>query len=110
VVKRSGVTEVFDREKVISGARKACQGRPVAVDDLAKIGHAVEEHFRAAGKTEIASDTIGLAVLPHLRQLDAIAYLRFASVYKAFQNVEDFQHELDTFGAIPPADRIGVTS
>lgn len=90
VLKRSGVAEPFSREKVITGVRKACQGRPVSEDDLAVLAQRVEESIRASGQAEIDATDIGLAILPPLRELDEIAYLRFASVYQAFENLEDF--------------------
>lgn len=91
VVKRSGVIEPFSREKVINGVRKACKGRPVSHADLAKLGQQVEESLRASGQGEIEADDVGLAILRPLRTLDAIAYLRFASVYKHYESVEDFE-------------------
>ena len=90
VLKRSGVAEPFSREKVITGVRKACQGRPVSEDDLAMLAHRVEESIRASGQAEIDATDIGLAILPPLRELDEIAYLRFASVYQAFESLDDF--------------------
>ena len=94
VVKRNGVTEPFSRAKVASGVRKACQGRPMSEDDLALLAQQVEEAVRASGTAEIASHDVGLAILGPLRDLDEIAYLRFASVYRAFDNLEDFEHEI----------------
>ncbi len=91
VIKRSGVTEPFARAKVISGVRRACQGRPVDEDDLAQLAQAVEEAIRATGVAEVPSDEVGLAILGPLRALDEVAYLRFASVYQAFTSVEDFE-------------------
>ena len=91
VVKRSGVTEPFSRLKVISGVRKACQGRPVDEDALAQLAQAVEEAIRATGVAEVPSDEVGLAILGPLRQLDEVAYLRFASVYQAFSSIDDFE-------------------
>lgn len=91
VLKRSGVGEPFSREKVMTGVRKACQGRPVSDDDLAVLAHRVEESIRASGQAEIDATDIGLAILPPLRELDEIAYLRFASVYQAFESLEDFE-------------------
>ena len=95
VVKRSGVIEPFSREKVINGVRKACKGRPVSETDLAKLGQQVEESLRAAGQGEIEADEVGLAILGPLRTLDAVAYLRFASVYKHYSSVEDFESEIE---------------
>ena len=90
VVKRSGVAEPFDRSKVINGVRKACQGRPVSSDDLAVLAQEVEEAVRASGHAEVDAHTVGLAILGPLRQLDQVAYLRFASVYQDFESLDDF--------------------
>lgn len=91
MVKRSGVAEPFDRSKVISGARKACQGRPVSDDDLAMLAQEVEETIRATGAAEVDAHDVGLAILDPLKRLDKVAYLRFASVYQAFDSLEDFE-------------------
>lgn len=91
VIKRSGVIELFSREKVVSGVRKACQGRPVTDADLAGLAQKVEETIRATGASQIDANEIGLAILPSLRELDEVAYLRFASVYKGFESLEDFE-------------------
>ena len=91
VLKRSGVVEPFSREKIVSGLRKACQGRPVSEDDLALLAQGVEETLRGSGQAEIDSYEIGLAILGPLRELDEVAYLRFASVYQAFASLEDFE-------------------
>ena len=91
VVKRSGVSEPFSRSKVVSGVRKACQGRPVGEDDLALLAQRVEEAIRATGTAEVDAHDIGLAILGPLRELDEVAYLRFASVYQAFDSLEDFE-------------------
>lgn len=90
VVKRSGVTEPFSRDKVVSGVRRACQGRPVDDDQLAQLAQTVEEVIRATGAAEVHSDEVGLAILGPLRALDEVAYLRFASVYQAFSSIDDF--------------------
>ena len=91
VVKRNGVREPFSREKVVAGVRKACQGRPVTDTDLALLAQRVEEAIRATGASQIEANDIGLAILPPLRDLDEVAYLRFASVYQAFESLEDFE-------------------
>jgi transcriptional repressor NrdR len=95
VVKRSGVVEPFSRDKVISGVAKACKGRGVTDVDLARLGQKVEESLRASGLSEIPTQEIGVAILGPLRELDAVAYLRFASVYNQFESVEDFLTEID---------------
>jgi transcriptional repressor NrdR len=94
VLKRSGVSEPFSRDKVVAGVRKACQGRPVSDDDLALLAQRVEEAVRATGCAEIASPEVGLAILGPLRELDEVAYLRFASVYRSFDTLEDFEAEI----------------
>lgn len=91
VVKRSGATEPFSRKKIINGVRKACQGRPVNEDDLALLAQRVEEAIRTGGSAELDAYEIGLAILGPLRELDEVAYLRFASVYQAFDSLEDFE-------------------
>ena len=96
VIKRSGVVESFSREKVVAGVRKACQGRPVTDADLAVLAQKVEETIRATGASQIEANEIGLAILPSLRELDEVAYLRFASVYQAFDSLEDFEAAVQT--------------
>ena len=120
VVKRSGVTEPFSRDKVVRGVRRACQGRPVDEDSLQQLAHRVEETVRAGGAAEVPSHEVGLAILGQavedslrleglaeipahevglailgpLRELDEVAYLRFASVYRSFSSIEDFEKEI----------------
>ena len=100
VVKRSGVTEPFSREKIKTGVHKACQGRPVADDELAKLAQRVEDDFRVKGCAEINSRDIGLAILEPLRDLDEVAYLRFASVYRDFSSLADFEQAIAALRAI----------
>ena len=94
VVKRSGVSEPFDRNKVIAGVRRACQGRPVDEGQLAVLAAKVEDAVRATGSAEVPSNEVGLAILGPLRYLDEVAYLRFASVYRSFSSVADFEREI----------------
>jgi transcriptional repressor NrdR len=95
VIKRSGVTEPFSRTKVINGVRRACQGRPVGEDALAKLSQQVEDAIRATGTAEVPSHEVGLAILGPLRDLDEVAYLRFASVYRSYSSIEDFAAEIE---------------
>lgn len=95
VVKRSGVTEPFSRGKIMNGVRKACQGRPVAEDAIALLAQRVEDVVRARGAAEVPSQEVGLAILGPLRELDEVAYLRFASVYQDFQSADDFIREIE---------------
>lgn len=95
IVKRNGVTEPFSRDKVVRGVRRACQGRPVNEDDLAHLAARVEETLRCSGAAEVPSNEVGLAILGPLRELDEVAYLRFASVYRAFESLADFELEIN---------------
>jgi transcriptional repressor NrdR len=94
VVKRSGATEPFSRAKVVAGVRKACSGRPVTEDELALLAQQVEEAVRGSGCAEIPAHEIGLAILGPLRDLDEVAYMRFASVYRSFSSLADFESEI----------------
>ena len=101
IIKRSGATEPFSREKVINGVRKACQNRPVDDDDLALLAMRVEEALRSTGQAEIEAQEVGMAILPPLRELDEVAYLRYASVYRNFSSLEDFEGEIALLRALP---------
>lgn len=93
LVKRDGSREPFDRAKVMSGIAKACKNRPVTDDAMLRLTDEVEEALRSKG-AEVASDEVGKQVLSRMRQLDEVAYLRFASVYKGFEDVEAFEREI----------------
>lgn len=103
VVKRNGVLEPFSREKVVAGVRKACQGRPVTDTDLALLAQRVEESIRATGASQIDANDIGLAILAPLRELDEVAFLRFASVYQAFESLDDFESAITQLRSEHPA-------
>jgi transcriptional repressor NrdR len=100
IIKR-GATEPFSREKVLVGVRKACQGRPVNEDDLVLLAQRVEETLRATGQAEIEANEVGMAILAPLRELDEVAYLRYASVYRNFASLEDFEGEIALLRALP---------
>lgn len=99
VLKRSGTSEPFQRDKAIAGARKALKGRPVTEDDLARLGQTVEDTLRAGGWAEVPAHEIGLAILNPLKALDEVAYLRFASVYRGFESADDFESEIASLRA-----------
>jgi transcriptional repressor NrdR len=101
IIKRSGAAEPFSREKIINGVRKACQNRPVDDDDLALLAQRVEESLRATGQAEIEAQEVGMAILSPLRELDEVAYLRYASVYRNFSSLEDFEGEIALLRALP---------
>jgi len=110
IIKRSGATEPFSREKVINGVRKACQGRPVDDDDLALLAQRVEDSLRATGQAEIEAQEVGMAILAPLRELDEVAYLRYASVYRSFSSLEDFEGEIALLRAAPSLTLENVSS
>ncbi|MBI2237054.1 MAG: transcriptional repressor NrdR [Actinobacteria bacterium] len=93
VVKRDGTKEPYDREKMLAGIRKAIVNRPVTDEQVAHMVDRIEERLRRKGP-EIASQQVGIEVLAHLAKLDQVAYMRFASVYKDFQEISDFEREL----------------
>ena len=95
VTKRSGATEPFSRDKVIAGVRKACQGRPVTDADLALLAQQVEETLRSTGAASIDAQEIGLAILDPLKELDQVAFMRFASVYQAWDSLDDFNRAIE---------------
>jgi transcriptional repressor NrdR len=102
VVKRDGGREPFDRAKVISGISKACANRPVSDEDMLRICDDVEEAVRGRG-AEVASDVIGREVLARLKEVDEVAYVRFASVYREFSDVAEFERviqELEQTGRV----------
>jgi len=92
VVKRSGYREPFDGSKIVSGLVAASKGRPLAEAEFDQLASRVEERLRRLG-SEVTTEAIGLAVLDELGQIDQVAYLRFASVYKGFDNIDDFARE-----------------
>lgn len=94
VVKRSGEREPFDRAKVADGLRKACKNRPVTERQIEEVAGEIEEVLKGKGSSEVSTEDIGLAVLDRLRDLDEVAYVRFASVYREFQEASDFQREV----------------
>jgi transcriptional repressor NrdR len=93
VIKRDGSKEPYDRQKLVDGVRKSIKNRPVTEEQVAALTDRVEETLRRSGP-EVTSQELGLQVLAELRALDEVAYLRFASVYKDFQEVTDFEREL----------------
>ncbi|MGA8295509.1 MAG: transcriptional regulator NrdR [Acidimicrobiales bacterium] len=92
VVKRSGEQEPFQLDKVVAGVRAATKNRPVDDDQIMAVAKAVEDHIRALG-TSVSTEQIGVSVLDQLKELDEVAYIRFASVYKGFENLSDFERE-----------------
>ena len=108
VRKRSGVTEPFDRDKLARGLAQAVAGRAVAADAVQALTEDLAEWAESKGP-EIASDAIGVAVLERLRTLDPVSYLRFASVYKGFEDLADFEAEVVELRSAPPAPDLATT-
>ena len=94
VVKKDGRREAFDREKLLAGLKKACEKRPVAIEQLEGLVDDVERGLQESGEKEIASTRIGEEVMGRLRELDEVAYVRFASVYRSFRDIGEFMNEL----------------
>jgi transcriptional repressor NrdR len=94
VEKRGGSEDPFERMKVVEGIRRACKNRPVTDEQIEALAEEVEEAIRADGRRRVPSADVGREVLDRLRGLDDVAYLRFASVYKGFQELTDFEREL----------------
>lgn len=109
VLKRDGSKEQFDPAKLVSGLEKACKNRPITTAQILRMTSDVEETLRARGQREVESQEVGIELLNALRELDAVAYMRFASVYKDFQDPADFQRELASLRSLrkttPPKPR-----
>jgi transcriptional repressor NrdR len=108
VVKRDGGRQEFDREKLASGLRKALTRRPVADDAAERAADEIEAELRSEGVTEVDSSRIGTLAMDKLRELDQIAYIRFASVYQSFDDLEALKREVDSLYAERDDDTIGI--
>jgi transcriptional repressor NrdR len=95
VVKKDGRREPFDRAKILAGLTKACEKRPVSVAAIEAVADRIERTVADRGEKEVASAVIGEAVVQALRELDTVAYVRFASVYRSFQDIDEFVEELE---------------
>lgn len=94
VVKKDGRREPFDRQKIVEGLTRACQKRPVSTEQIEELVASVERQLQELGEREVRSTAIGEAVMQRLKALDQVAYVRFASVYRAFRDVGEFMNEL----------------
>lgn len=93
VIKRDGRREPFDRAKIIAGMKKACQKRPISIDRIERAVDRIEQGFQEKGEKEIPSEKIGERVMEELHEMDEVAYVRFASVYRQFKDATDFLEE-----------------
>ncbi len=96
IVKKDGRREPYSRDKVLLGLRKACEKRPVPADAIDRIAAAVERRLHEAGAREVSSSVVGETIMEELKELDDVAYVRFASVYKSFRDIDEFQAALET--------------
>ncbi len=94
VVKKDGRRESFDRAKILAGFKKACEKRPISIATIEAVADRIEKRVQEMGETEIQSRTVGEEVMRELHQLDQIAYVRFASVYREFKDIDQFMDEL----------------
>lgn len=94
VIKKEGRREIFDRGKILLGVQKACSNRPVSIDAIESLVDRVERYFQDRGEKEINGKEIGEVVMNELHQLDEVAYVRFASVYRQFKDINDFMTEV----------------
>lgn len=95
VIRRNGQREPFNEEKLRSGILRAIEKRPVSVEDVEAALNRIKHQLRATGEREVASDLVGEAVMAQLQQLDEVAYVRFASVYRRFQHLDEFRREIE---------------
>ena len=94
VIKKDGGRESFDSQKILAGIKKACEKRPISLDQMEEIVSSIEQHFQETGEREIQSRDIGEMVMRKLHDLDKVAYVRFASVYRSFRDLNQFMAEL----------------
>ncbi len=95
VVKKDGRRETFNRLKILNGLKKACEKRPISVTLIEKIVNRIEQHYQEKGEREVKSSDIGEVVMEELHRLDGVAYVRFASVYRQFKDIQEFMNELN---------------
>ncbi len=95
VVKKDGRREQFDRSKIVAGLKRACEKRPVSMETIEQIANNIETTMTEQSDREVASSAIGSAVMNELHKIDQVAYVRFASVYRQFKDIDEFMHELE---------------
>jgi transcriptional repressor NrdR len=108
VLKRDGEKEVYSRDKMVAGLRRALEKRPITDDDFKKLVHNIEREIQQLRQSEVESSQIGKAVIKHLKEIDIVAYIRFASVYESFKDADDFMAFLNKLSNTPKPRR-GIT-
>lgn len=104
VIKSNGIRQPFDREKLLGGMKKSCEKRPVGIETLEGIVNSIVAEIEAAGMRELSSQWLGVKVMQHLERTDHIAYVRYASVYREFQDVGEFIDEIQSLENRVPRD------
>lgn len=94
VIKKGDNRELFDKEKIIRGLTNSCQKRPISIEEIEKLASKVEEKIRSTGESEIKSSKIGTLVMNRLKKIDKVAYIRFASIYRDFADIEEFKEAI----------------
>ncbi|MDX1735308.1 MAG: transcriptional regulator NrdR [Halioglobus sp.] len=107
VIKQNGNREPFDEEKLRSGFLRALEKRPVSVEDIEDVINSIKHALRATGEREVKSLVLGELVMDHLKKLDKVAYVRFASVYRSFEDISEFQDAIDSLKAEPAEEQAG---
>jgi transcriptional repressor NrdR len=105
IIKKDGRREPFDKLKVLEGMKKACQKRPIPMEEIDKAAEIIEEEIMSRGEKEIPSSFVGEWVMNHLKKLDDVAYVRFASVYRSFRDIDEFMQELSNIIATKRTSR-----
>ncbi len=95
VVKKDGRREPFDRAKIVAGLKRACEKRPVSMETIEQLANNIETAMTEQSDREVASSVVGAAVMNELHKIDQVAYVRFASVYRQFKDIDEFMHELE---------------
>ncbi|MDF1613636.1 transcriptional regulator NrdR [Desulfurivibrio dismutans] len=102
LIKKDGRREAWDRHKVVDGIKKACEKRPVSIEQIEEFADELEKELQDLGEREIPVGRVGERVMDGLRRLDGVAYVRFASVYRQFKDLNEFMHELKSMLTTPP--------
>lgn len=109
VIKKDGRRELFDRAKVLAGLKRACEKRPISVEELERVVDRIEQHLQESGDKETPTSAIGERIMKELHELDEVAYVRFASVYRQFKDINQFMDELKDLLGEKKASSIRIT-
>ena len=107
IIKQNGNREPFNEDKLRAGFTRALEKRPVSTEDIEAVVNKIKNALRATGEREVKSRVLGELVMDHLKQLDKVAYVRFASVYKSFEDISEFQDAIESLQAEPSEETAG---